>query len=328
MVTVTMDVGHRRRSVSFERLNPDDVRLSIEGWLMINSSLSQNQLRQVSGFRLSEQQRVFLANPFTEEPLIATIEGLDSIGQLDVFDRYSKKASFSPAEKREYLGCVGEWLRHCREMYFYTNGVSYEKHLEAERELIDNAKVELKLQEKSLGFYLLAHQALDLAVDYPGSAGLIRAIEENRDKLKPVHEEFQAVRAKLQEMKSKRMRVTSDDYRLTYDSYASARSAFESMSHEPLWILEHVRPLLDNEGNILFSAACAKTFGEHFSSSMGRAYRRERGISDGAKGRGYSVEVGKRFEQRAANYFCRLSDNNGLSKLHRAMLNTFCFLEE
>ena len=99
----------------------------------------------------------------------------------------------------------------------------------------------------------MAHQALDLAVDYPGSAGLIRAIEENRDKLKPVHEEFQAVRAKLQEMKSKRMRVTSDDYRLTYDSYASARSAFESMSHEPLWIMEHVRPLLDNEGNILFS---------------------------------------------------------------------------
>jgi len=317
-----------RRSVSSDRLNPDDVRLSIEGWLMINASISQDQLKKVSDFRLSDEQRAFLANPVTEEPLIATIEGLDSIGQLDVFDRYSKKTAFSATEKREYLGCVGEWLRHCREMYFYTKGVLYENHLEAERELIDDARVELKLQEKSLGFYLLAHKALDLVVDYPGSAGLIRAIEERRESLRPLNSEFQAMRARLQEMKAKKMVTSSDDYALSYDSYASAKGAFESMPHEPLWILEHVRPLLDNAGNTLFSAACAKTFGEHFSSAMGRAYRRERRIADKAKGRGYSADVGKRFEQRAADYFRNLSDNKDLSKLHRAMFNTFCFLEE
>jgi hypothetical protein len=100
---------------------------------MINSSLSQKQLKMVSDFRISDEQRKFLANPVSEEPLIATIEGLDSIGQFDVFDKYSKKNNFSAAEKREYLGCVGEWLRHCREMHFYLKGVAPERYLEAER---------------------------------------------------------------------------------------------------------------------------------------------------------------------------------------------------
>ena len=328
MVTAVIEQGYRR-SVSSERLNPDDARLSIEGWLMVNSSLSKEQLKKVVEFRLSDQQRAFLANPVTEEPLVATIEGLDAIKQLDVFDKYSKRSTFSANEKREYLGCVGEWLRHCREMYFYLKGVAPERYLEAEREL-DGAlvNVDLKLQEKSLGFYLLAHKALDLAVDYTGSAGLIKAIEENRDKLKPVHEEFQAVRAKLQEMKSKGRGITSDDYNLTYDSYASARSAFENMPHEPLWILEHVRPLLDNDGNTLFSAACAKTFGVHYASAMGRAHLRVKGIGNVKKGRGYSDKVKQGFEHRADNYFGHLSSNDNLSKLHRAMFNTFCFLEE
>jgi hypothetical protein len=189
-------------------------------------------------------------------------------------------------------------------------------------------KVDLKLQEKSLGFYLLAHKALDLSVDYPSSAGLIKAIEENRDKLKPVHEEFQAVRAKIEEMKQKGIGVTSEDYHLTYSSYAFARSAFESMPHEPLWILEHVRPLLDNQGNILFSACCARTFKEHYASAMGRAYRRARNLPDNVKGRGYSDKIKQGFEDRADNYFRHLSSNGNLSKLHRAMFNTFCFLEE
>lgn len=328
MVTATLDGGYRR-SVSSERLNPDDTRDAMRGWLMINSSLSKEQLKKVFDFRLSDEQRAFLANPVTEEPLIATIEGLDAIGQLDVFDRYSKKNTFNAAEKREYLGCVGEWLRHCREMYFRTHGVPADRHSEAERELDGElVNVDLKLQEKSLGFYLLAHKALDLSVDYPGSVGLIKAIEENRDKLKPVHEEFQAVRSKLKEMKSKGIRDTSADYNLTYSSYASARSAFENMPHEPLWILEHVRPLLDNPGNILFSACCAKTFGEHYASAMGKAHLKTKNIPGKLKGRGYSDEVQRGFERRAANYFGHLSSNDNISKLHRAMFNTFCLLEE
>lgn len=283
-------------------------------WLSMNMGLTEEQMNCIERYKLSQSQLEMLSRPERDGPLIGIIEGMDNQSLLGGFDKIKNSAVFSSDDAREYVICAAHWLKRAREMHIYNlHGRSLPKE-QLDEELENGVYKENSLQQKCLGFYILAKHALGQDVEYNDSNEIRQEIHGTSWALKPLAEAFEPFLCMSGGEFSAAVKSRTGYF--GYSLYSLGINAMKVMPEGISWALNHITPLHPTQ-NHRFSCLCLLAAGNNYKDKLMENYQGK--IKDNER-KDISEEELIEINNKINNYLFTLA-NSDTSRFHRGLYN-------